>query len=442
MRFTCPECTNEFEATPGSESQSISCPKRHQDVMAAATIHEEAVADATMAEVCVLDPQPMSEDTELSHGSVIRFLSNLKSQSGDESKTVVVEETSTGDSNSHKMGDLIAKGGMGAVFNARDLNICRNVAMKVMLNPQNADEKALLRFVEEAQITGQLEHPGIVPVHQLGVDKEGNLFYTMKNVRGLTLDDIIRGLKEQDADIVRQYPLGKLLNVFTKVCDSMAFAHSRNVIHRDLKPANIMVGEFGEVLVMDWGLGKVLGESDNEQPLPEGVAPSDASSPGADKTSDSTVADSRVESVRHNSEDDASRTRAGSIMGTPSYMPPEQAQGLIDELDTLADVYSLGAILYNLLLLAPPIGGRSATEVLTNVIRGELITPDVAEKTRTWKLPHCPNDKAPTALTAVAMKALARDKQDRYQSISELQREIEAWQSGFATQAEDAGRWR
>ena len=202
----------------------IACPECNNDVLASDTVIEEPRVEAAVLE-SIVDGAQSNSGMDLQHGFVLQFLSNLKSSA--EATTPVVDDndtTNAADSKSHRLGELIAKGGMGAVFNACDLNICRNVAMKVMLNPESADEKALLRFVEEAQITGQLEHPGIVPVHQLGVDDEGNLFYTMKYVRGLTLEEILRGLRDGDAEIIKQYPLGKLHSIFSKVCDSMAFA--------------------------------------------------------------------------------------------------------------------------------------------------------------------------------------------------------------------------
>ena len=146
---------------------------------------------------------------------------------------------------------------MGAVLSAVDQKLARSVAMKVMLR-RNASEEEEQRFLQEARVLGQLAHPNIVPVHDLGTDVQGRHFYTMKLVQGVTLHEILGKLKAGDQETVAKYPLNALLTVFQKVCDAVAFAHSRGIIHRDLKPQNIMVGEFGEVLVMDWGLAKHL----------------------------------------------------------------------------------------------------------------------------------------------------------------------------------------
>jgi len=158
----------------------------------------------------------------------------------------------------YEIGGLIAQGGMGAILDAHEATTQRTVAMKVMLS--HMAESDVLRFIEEAQITSQLEHPNIVPVHELGVDEHDQVFYTMKLVQGITLRQVLEKLRGGDAATVATYPLRRLLTVLLRVCDAMAFAHSRGVIHRDLKPNNVMIGDFGEVLVMDWGLAKLLGE--------------------------------------------------------------------------------------------------------------------------------------------------------------------------------------
>ncbi|MHC5082251.1 MAG: serine/threonine-protein kinase, partial [Planctomycetota bacterium] len=244
----------------------------------------------------------------------------------------------------------IARGGMGAIVKLVDNDIRRPVAMKVILGgPANSVEGAetarIERFVEEAQVTGQLEHPNIVPVHELGLDAEGKVYFTMKLVRGESLDAIIDAVADKDPEAIRKYSLSHLLQVFLKVCDAMAFAHSKGVVHRDLKPENVMVGRFGEVLVMDWGLAKVKGHEDRAE-------------------------EEWVETIR--SEKEAGRTLSGEVMGTPSYMPPEQAAGKVERVDERSDVFALGAVLYKILTHEAPYTGISVEEVARGALYGIL----------------------------------------------------------------------
>lgn len=156
-------------------------------------------------------------------------------------------------------GEVIGEGGMGAVYEVEDRSLGRRVVAKRLRAERQTDGEAQARFLAEARITAQLEHPGIVPVHTLGTDAQGRVFYTMRRIRGQTLATILERLKARDTEAVAHYPLAVLLTILQKVCDAVAYAHARGVIHRDLKPTNVMVGEFGEVVVMDWGLAKVTG---------------------------------------------------------------------------------------------------------------------------------------------------------------------------------------
>ncbi len=325
----------------------------------------------------------------------------------------------------YEIGKVVAKGGMGAILKAKDLNIRRTVAMKVLLDPKKADDAKILRFIEEAQITGQMEHPSIVPVHELGVDAHGSVFYTMKLVKGVTLDAILEGIRTGDAAVTAKYPLGQLLAIFLKACDAVAFAHMKNVVHRDLKPENIMVGEFGEVLVMDWGLGKVLARDDK-----------DPSEQEAAKSKQTTIIDSaRVGEAAQG----AAATLDGAVMGTPLYMAPEQAYGKVSEIDRQSDIYSLGAILYSILTLHPPVSGSSVNAILLKVVQGQIDPAEKYEHDRDNPLRHLPGGRIPPALSSVAMKAMSINKQERYQSVKDIQKEIEAYLGGFATRAEHAG---
>jgi eukaryotic-like serine/threonine-protein kinase len=206
----------------------------------------------------------------------------------------------------------LGRGGMGAVYLANDRELCRQVALKVLAAP-HADADAAARLQREARVIAQLEHPGIVPVHDVGTLVDGRLYYAMKLVRGRRLD----------AHVDAATPLAERLRIFERVCEAVAFAHAHGVVHRDLKPANVMVGAFGEVLVMDWGLAKVRGDS----PLPAASA-SGASVPG--------------------------ETAFGTVLGTPGFMAPEQAGGDVDRIDERSDVWSLGATLRFLVGPSPP----------------------------------------------------------------------------------------
>lgn len=334
----------------------------------------------------------------------------------------------------YEVGGEVARGGMGAVLRATDQNIGRTVAMKVALPELEGSDQLLPRFEQEARVTGQLEHPNIVPVHELGVDPFGRVFYTMKFVQGVTLHDVLEKIKAGDEAILERYSLAHLLTIFQKVCDALAFAHSRGVVHRDLKPANIMIGEYGEVLVMDWGLAKLIEDRGSK------------------------IEDGKIQSsILHSPSSDL--TLSGQVMGTPQFMATEQAEGKVEEIDARADIFSLGAILYNILTLRPPVSGDSTADMLQKVRSGQIDPPTVydprnaksraragtngsAEPAASLPLRHCPEGRIPVSLSAVAMKALALRQEDRYQTVKELQQDIESYQGGFATAAEHAGTWK
>ncbi|MEM7601402.1 MAG: serine/threonine-protein kinase, partial [Verrucomicrobiota bacterium] len=329
-------------------------------------------------------------------------------------------------------GQHIARGGMGAILEADDCKFGRKIAVKVMLSEADSDDEQRSRFVQEAAVLGRLEHPNIVPVHDLGRDSNGDLYYTMKLVKGQTLQAILDSLRLRDAEAIIHYPLDQLLDIFRKVCDAIAFAHSEKIIHRDLKPENIMVGEFGEVLVMDWGLSKILG------------ADRDATKDNTDHS----VPD--VSDDESSSEEELLATLEGSILGTPRYMSPEQATGDVAAMDTYSDIYALGGILYAVLTLNPPVNGDSLYEVLSKVEQGTIPPPIIYETDRDNRmketstnrglkaLPHLPNGRIPASLSAVALKALSLKKTERYENVIALGTEIESWQRGFATLAERA----
>jgi serine/threonine-protein kinase len=246
----------------------------------------------------------------------------------------------------------IARGGIGIVLRGEDPALGREIALKVLRDEHAARPAMLRRLVEEAQICGQLQHPGIPPVYELGVDAGRRPYFTMKLIRGRTLAALLRERPAPGDDRRR------LLPVFEQVCQAVAYAHARGVIHRDLKPSNVMLGSFGEVQVVDWGLAKVLASAvgaeascvDEEESGPDGGADAPA------RTSASTP--------------DA-KSEAGSVLGTPAYMPPEQARGEVEDLDERSDVFALGAILCEILTGLPPYQGEPA-EMLRQAREGCL----------------------------------------------------------------------
>ncbi|MDY3561278.1 serine/threonine protein kinase [Gemmata sp. JC673] len=237
----------------------------------------------------------------------------------------------------------VGRGGMGVVHRALDRGLAREVAVKLLQDRYAPDSAAAARFVEEARITAQLQHPGIPAVYQVGTWDDGRPFLAMKLIKGRTLEEL---LKDEGPSPTRW--LGR----FESVCQAVGYAHAHGVIHRDLKPANVMVGAFGEVQVMDWGLAKFLSPA----------TPSDAADAGR-----ASAASDEAPSLRESS---ASFTQVGSVLGTPAFMPPEQARGAGESVDCRSDVFGLGAVLCALLTGAPPFGGASAQSVWRNAAAG------------------------------------------------------------------------
>jgi serine/threonine-protein kinase len=240
------------------------------------------------------------------------------------------EPEATDDSRYQLIGE-IARGGVGVIHKGRDRDLGRDVALKVLRRDLAGSPEIVQRFVEEAQVEGQLQHPGIIPVYGLGLQPDGRPYFAMKLVKGKTLAAILRGTRDLAATRAR------LLGIFERVCQTVAYAHARGVIHRDLKPSNVLVGAFEEIHVVDWGFAKVLGRAE-----PEAVRPVDP------RTIIATV----------RSGEGSSQSIAGSVMGTPAYMPPEQALGHVDDLDERTDVFALGAVLTEILTGQPPYVGE------------------------------------------------------------------------------------
>jgi tRNA A-37 threonylcarbamoyl transferase component Bud32 len=244
---------------------------------------------------------------------------------------------------------LHARGGIGQVWLAHDEGIGRDVALKE-LRPDHGDSPAATaRFLEEAKVTGQLEHPGIVPVYELVQPRKGQPCYAMRFVGARTLADAIKDYhRKRLAGGVGPLDLRQVLTAYVGVCNAVAYAHSRGVLHRDLKPQNVALGDFGEVLVLDWGLAKVVGKQED----PTSLLP-----------------------VSLGQEDARDQTRQGQVLGTPAYMAPEQAQGRLDLTDKRSDVYGLGAVLYQILTGEPPFSGADTPEILKHIVQEPLVPP-------------------------------------------------------------------
>ncbi len=292
------------------------------------------------------------------------------------------------------------RGGVGRVLLVHDEHLGRDIALKELLpepidsesdtlkSPSSPSIPLIARFLQEARITSQLDHPGIVPVYELGRRQDGTLYYTMKLVRGKTLNRAIKDAGSLEKRL-------ELLPHFVDLCQAIAYAHSRGVIHRDIKPSNVMVGEFGETVVLDWGLAKVRDQEDIHENSME-------------KT---------VHALQLGEDGEAAKTAYGQVLGTPVYMAPEQAQGEIDKVNERTDVYALGAALYILLTGEPPFKGKSAQAVIQKVIHEE------PEPIRSLE------PKVPAELAAICAKAMAKDPAIRYLTAKELADEIQRYQS-------------
>lgn len=281
------------------------------------------------------------------------------------------------------------KGGLGQISIALDQELNREVALKEIQARYADNPESRARFLLEAEVTGRLEHPGVVPVYGLGADANGRPFYAMRFIRG---ENFQRAIKQfhKSGGTFDSLEIRQLVSRFIDVCNTVAYAHSRKILHRDLKPANIMLGKYGETLVVDWGLAKVQA-SRERQPLHEEPAITPMAHSGTEET------------------------LPGSAVGTPQYMSPEQAVGRWDAIGPATDVYSLGATLYEILTGKPSVSEGYLHEMLRRVERGEIVSAQIV------------NPAAPRALVAVCQKAMALDPEERYSSALEVAKEIERW---------------
>ncbi len=327
---------------------------------------------------------------------------------------------------------LAGRGGMGTVHVARDVELLRRVALKELSLEVAHDRSARSRFVREVQVTAQLDHPHIVPVYSLEVSSGGRPAYAMKLVEGQTFGQLIADIKatyEKDAKPDEDHALPARLEHFLKVCDAIAYAHERGVVHRDLKPANLMVGRHNEVYVMDWGICRLM-----TQPAVTDAAPTPAPAASTGGAAATAVSAARTGSIsRAEVSLDASHgeTAFGAIVGTPLYMSPEQAQGRHADLDAKSDQCALGLILFELVALKRPLGGKTLADVLQQASSGAR-----------EPLVHAFGDAIPSELGAIIAKASARTPADRYASVGDLADDLRRFGRGDAVHARPDSAWQ
>jgi len=289
-------------------------------------------------------------------------------------------------------GQQFQEGGMSLLMEAIDTNLMRSMAMKILRDDSNRDEHELSRMVIEAQLTAQLDHPNIVPIYELGLDKKNRLFFTMKKVQGRPLYELIN---EKELATRTDREILNLIQIMLKVCDAVSYAHSKGVLHRDLKPDNIMIGKFGQVYLMDWGIACV---KQNNNAAASGIDTSE-------------IRKRKCYTIREE--------QKGNVLGTPCYMSPEQASGDPDAVDERSDIFSLGAILYEILTGEFPIPGKSLREMQINAKNCEFPPPD-----ERVEFP------LPVGLVRITVKAMSKDPEDRYQTVEELREDLESFLEG------------
>jgi len=270
----------------------------------------------------------------------------------------------------------LGKGGSGLLESCRDNNLGRTVVMKVLHKQLANHEHLRARFLREARVTAQLQHPNTVPVYEVGHDREGRLYFTMKKLEGETLRDILERQTLKDQQAIETYNLDRLLGVVIQVCNALAYAHAHGVVHRDVKPENIIIGSFGEVMLLDWGVAKVWAMEDEPEQA---------------------------------NLDYQELTDIGQRPGTPLYMSPEQVLG-DGEIDARTDIYSIGVVLYEILTLKEPHRGERVSETFEMIVKEAPIPPEQ----------RTPQRQVPRLLSAIALRALEKDPAQRFQTMSEL----------------------
>ncbi len=297
------------------------------------------------------------------------------------------------DTHKYSVRKKIAAGGMGSIHYVYDTDLQRHTILKVILPQHKGNAMLIKSFIKEARFTGQLEHPNIIPVHDLGYLPGYGIYFTMKQVLGESLLDIIRKVERKTDGFHNKYDYYMMLNIIRKVCDAISFAHSKHIVHRDIKPGNIMVGNYGEVLLMDWGLAKTVRSN------------SSRSASGRETLKD-TFPDAGNTKV----------TRFGVVKGTPAYMPPEQAVGDASNIDHQSDIFLVGATLYHMFTYLPPYFGYGIKEIIRRARAGDFVPPQEL---------RFKNDSLSMELCSIISRAMAANKKDRYQTVQEMADDID-----------------
>ncbi len=308
------------------------------------------------------------------------------------------------------------QGGMKAIWEVDDHRTARKVAMALIQDSKIASEEDIDSFLYEARLTANLQHPNIIPIYDIALDENGNPYFTMKALKGETLGEIIKQLRDGNKEYRQRYTRMRLLGIFLKVCNAIDYAHTKGVIHLDLKPSNVNIGDFGDVQVLDWGLSTLithLSEYDGE--------------PVSWHSIDEVSLEDGQTLTRYLESSAKRHERKNVVGGTPGYMSPEQAQGVPSDIDFQTDVYMLGAMLYEILTYHCPIEGGTVKDSLQKTVRGDFPPPGK----------RAPELRIPPALAAIALKAMEIDPAVRYPNVAALIRDIQKYQEGFATSAEN-----
>jgi serine/threonine protein kinase len=303
----------------------------------------------------------------------------------------------------YEHGEVIVQGSTSTIYEARDTSLGRVVAVKVMLPESQHHPGAVLRFIREAQIAGQLQHSGVLPIYELGLDEQRGLFYSTRFVEGETLAELLARFAENDEQTLSRVSFRRLLHIWQRVCDVVAYAHSRGVIHGAIRPEAVEVGSFGEVFLTHWG-----------------------------------SANTRAETP-----DDPDNVFVATIAAAPplcQYSAPEQAGGQFEDIDERTDIFALGGLLYRILTLRDPLNADTEDALLEAALNAKITPP--AELHKGGPCPHWPHGRFPEFPAAVAMKALRLAREDRHASVKELQQEIAAWQDQSAAGGELGKVWK